>query len=181
MIKLKIALRHGSSKKGARQDKRTGRWSWGRTGQAVATFHARMRIGQTVKQIKKRILKSATRRSKRLKDEGRVAKPVLKKEVSDVKWNNVDTHLDVVVDDGDTSGRVETSLASGTSTATPTDLPSEKAESANAPATAPAVKATASTPAPVICEKRKVISSVASKRKAANEATKAMKKARTKK
>ena len=106
---------------------------------------------------------------------------MLKKEVSDVKWHNVDTHLDVVVDDGDTSGRVPNSLASGTSTATPTDLPSKKAESANAPATAPAVKATASTPAPVICEKRKVMSSVASKRKAANEVTKAMKKARTKK
>ena len=181
MIKLKIALRHGSSKKGARQDKRTGRWSRGRTGQAVATFHARMRIGKTVVQIKKRILKSATRRSKRLKDEGRVSKPVLKKEVSQVSWHNVDTHLDVVVDDGDTSGRVEDSLASGTSTATPTDVPSTKPESAKSPATPPAVKATASTPAPVIGEKRKAISGVAAKKKAAKEATKAMKRARTKK
>ena len=47
-----------------------------------------MRIGQTVNLIKKRMLKSAALRSKRLRDQGRVVKPVVKKELSSVVWQN---------------------------------------------------------------------------------------------
>ena len=83
--------RHRSSKKGARVNKRTGRVSRGRAGQGVALFHARMRVAHASKTIRNRLLKSASRRSKRLRDEGRVSKPVVKKEVERLQWCNVES------------------------------------------------------------------------------------------
>ena len=72
-------FRHGSSKKGPRQNKQ-GVWSRGRTGQAVAAHHGRIRIGSVHSQIKKRMWKSAIARAKRIGDHGRKAVPLVKME-----------------------------------------------------------------------------------------------------
>ena len=87
--------RHGSSKKGPRQNK-SGVWSRGRSGQVIAAHHARIRLGSTHSQIKKRIWKSAIARAKRIGDHGRKSAPIVKVEAA-----HQFTHFEV--DDQNTS------------------------------------------------------------------------------
>ena len=93
-------IRHGSSRKGSRKSKK-GILSRSRAGQAVAAHHARNRIGRVVLQIKKRMWKSALSRVKRLRDQGRLSKPVVKKEVGQVAWRFSSAHETDVADRSD--------------------------------------------------------------------------------
>ena len=93
-------IRHGSSRKWSRKNKK-GILSRSRAGQAVAAHHARNRIGRVVLQIKKRMWKSALSRVKRLRDQGRLSKPVVKKEVGQVAWRLSSAHETNVADRSD--------------------------------------------------------------------------------
>ena len=90
----------------ARQNKR-GIMSRSRSAQTLAAHHARHRIGRKQIQVKRRMWKSAIARVKRLKDHGRVSKPVVKKEQGKFPWRHGVSNPDLEdggSEDGDAKG-----------------------------------------------------------------------------
>ena len=78
----------------------------GRAGQALAAHHTRLRISHVHDQVRRRIRKSAILRAKRLGDEGRKSKPVIKVESNSFHWppslavTNNETGIGIDQDDG---------------------------------------------------------------------------------
>ena len=58
----------------------------GRAGQALAAHHTRLHISHVHDHVRRRIRKSAILRAKRLGDEGRKSKPVIKVEHNSIHW-----------------------------------------------------------------------------------------------
>jgi len=125
-ISVDVIFRHGSSRKGSRRNKK-GILSRSRAGQAVAAHHARNRISRVVVQIKKRMWKSALSRVKRLRDQGRVSKPVVKKEVGPVAWRS-SSALEVEAPDRSDEDEITCDLA-GSTDMTPVIMTTEGATS----------------------------------------------------